>query len=434
METLTLGLFCASLLLCVLTGRSILYALALGLVIFLLYGRSKGFRWKELGQTVFESVRAVRNILMTFILIGILTALWRAAGTIPVIVCWAARILRPSLFLVMTFLMNCLVSFLTGTALGTAATMGVICSSIAAAMQIDIALVGGAVLSGIYFGDRCSPMSTSALLVADLTRTNLFHNIRAMIRSANIPFCAVCAIYTGLGALGIQTKAVPNLEALFCREFQLHWVEVLPAVIVLGMSLLRIDVKATMAASSLSAVLICVFMQHTAVSALPRLVWEGYRASNQEVALWIDGGGILAMAKVMAIVCLSTAYSGIFQKTELLARAKYGICALSRRIGPYTTTLCTAIAVGLLTCNQAMTIIMTYQLCDEAEDNKNALALHLEDTAVIVAPLIPWSIACAVPLASINGSPACVLFAFFLYLLPIWNCALEMRELYICSR
>ena len=45
--------------------------------------------------------------------------------------------------------------FLIGTSLGTAATMGFICVSIGKAMGINPYYLGGAVLSGIYFGDRC---------------------------------------------------------------------------------------------------------------------------------------------------------------------------------------------------------------------------------------------------------------------------------------
>ncbi len=68
----------------------------------------------------------------------------------------------------MTFLLYCGVSVLTGTSFGTAATMGAICMSMAAALCMDLRLVGGAVLSGVYFGDRCSLVSTSASLISEL--------------------------------------------------------------------------------------------------------------------------------------------------------------------------------------------------------------------------------------------------------------------------
>ena len=90
MEWLVLGLFCGGLVTCLLLDVSILYALGAGLGLFLLYGRRKGFPWAELVRMALDGVKTVKNILITFLLIGVLTALWRAAGTIPVIVCWAA--------------------------------------------------------------------------------------------------------------------------------------------------------------------------------------------------------------------------------------------------------------------------------------------------------------------------------------------------------
>ena len=80
METLTLLLFCAALVVCVALNWSILYALAVGLVIFLAYGRRRGYGWRELGSMCLDGVKTARNILVTFLLIGVLTALWRAGG------------------------------------------------------------------------------------------------------------------------------------------------------------------------------------------------------------------------------------------------------------------------------------------------------------------------------------------------------------------
>lgn len=93
------------------------------------------------------------------------------------------------------FLLCSILSVLIGTSLGTAATIGVICFSIGKAMGINPYYVGGAVLSGIYFGDRCSPMSTSALLIAELTKTNLYTNIKLMIKTSIIPFVMTCLFY-----------------------------------------------------------------------------------------------------------------------------------------------------------------------------------------------------------------------------------------------
>ena len=121
MELLVFSLFAAALLVCVIFHISLLFALLLGYVIFALYAIRKGFSLPEVLGMSAQGVRAAKNILTTFVLIGILTSLWRAGGTIPAIVCYSVRVMEPRLFLVCSFLLYCLVSFLTGSAFGSAA-------------------------------------------------------------------------------------------------------------------------------------------------------------------------------------------------------------------------------------------------------------------------------------------------------------------------
>ncbi|MCC8059277.1 MAG: sodium:proton antiporter [Clostridiales bacterium] len=419
METITLLLFCALLLFCLIFHLSVLYALAAGLVIFLIYGRKRGFSFAELLRMCLEGIKTAGNILTTFVLIGILTALWRASGTIPAIICYASVLIRPSIFLLVCFLLNCALSFLTGTSLGTAATMGVICASVATAMGIPAFLVGGAVLSGAYFGDRCSPVSTSALLVANLTGTNIFDNIRAMMKTAAIPFATTCALYLLIGLLIPHNGNLPDLTALFTREFRLHWVALLPAALILLLSFFRVPVKITMLGGILPALLICRFFQEWTWQDILSFSLLGYQARDTAVAGMMNGGGLLSMAKVAAIVCISSAYSGIFHRTGLLGSIRRFILLLSEKATPFCTTLLTAILAVSISCNQTLGTMLTQQLCQDTEPDRQRFAIDLEDTVIIIAPLIPWSIAGATPLAAIGAPTASILFAFFLYLVPV---------------
>ena len=421
MEWLVLGLFCGGLILCLLLDWSILYALLAGLLLFLLYGRRKGFGWKALLGMALAGVKTVKNILITFLLIGVLTALWRAAGTIPVIVCYAAKLIRPGVFLLMTFLLNAAVSVLTGTSFGTAATMGVICATMGGVMGVPVVLTGGAVLSGVFFGDRCSPVSTSALLVAELTKTSIFDNIRRMIKTALVPFLVSCAVYALLGRLAPHGEGTLDLGALFSREFDLSLWAAIPAAVILILSLLRVNVKLAMGASILSAVPLCLWLQGCSPLSLLRVALVGYAAGDAQVAAMLDGGGVVSMLRVGAIVCLSSSYSVLFQKTGLLDQVKGAISRLAYRTGPFFATLVTSALAGMVACNQSLTILLVHQLCRELRDDPSDTAIDLEDTAVVVAPLVPWSIAGAVPLNAVGAPGISVLLACYLYLLPVWR-------------
>lgn len=425
MEVLTIGIFCALLIICIITGKSILYALLAGLIIFSLYGKKQGYSWRQISRMALQGVWKVKNILLTFILIGMLTALWRQAGTIPAIICYTVHLIKPSTFLLMTFLLNCLISVLTGTALGTAATIGVVCATMASALGIPSWMTGGAILSGVYFGDRCSPVSTSALLVAELTETGIYTNIKNMIKSALAPFTITCILYL-IVSIQLHGKIeMPDLGHAFGSEFRLSWIALLPAAVILLLSVMQAGVKIAMIASIVTAIPVCIGLQNMAFTELPELLLNGFHSTDVTVAAMLNGGGITSMLKVGAIVCISSSYSGIFQATGILNGFQKMVCLLADRTKPYFAVLVTSILTSVMACNQTLAIMLTGQLCSRTEPDKLRFANNLEDSAVLIAPLVPWSIACAVPLTAAGAPGYSVLFAVFLYLLPLCDLVLK---------
>ena len=425
MEVLTIGIFCALLIICIITGKSILYALLAGLIIFGLYGKKQGYSWRQISRMALQGAWKVKNILLTFILIGMLTALWRQAGTIPAIICYTVHLIKPSTFLLMTFLLNCLISVLTGTALGTAATIGVVCATMASALGIPSWMTGGAILSGVYFGDRCSPVSTSALLVAELTETGIYTNIKNMIKSALAPFTITCILYLTVSIQLHGKTEMPDLGHAFGSEFRLSWIALLPAAVILLLSVMQAGVKIAMIASIVTAIPVCIGLQNMAFTELPELLLNGFHSTDVAVAAMLNGGGITSMLKVGAIVCISSSYSGIFQATGILNGFQKMVCLLANRTKPYFAVLVTSILTSVMACNQTLAIMLTGQLCSRTEPDKLRFANNLEDSAVIIAPLVPWSIACAVPLTAAGAPGYSVLFAVFLYLLPLCDLVLK---------
>lgn len=428
LEFVTIGLFTAILMGCIMTGASIIYALAAGYILFCLYGLRKGHSPSALFKMSLSGVRTVKNMLVVFALIGMITALWRGAGTIPVIICYSARLIQPSIFLMLAFLLNCLVSVLTGTSFGTVATMGVICMSMASAMGMNPVLVGGAIVSGIFFGDRCSPVSTSALLVSELTKTNIFENIRRMMITAAVPFAVTCILYLVLGAFLGGKGAPMDVQALFAGSFRLHWIMVLPAAMILILSAFRVNVKVTMLASILAASGLCLFVQQISIPELCGIMLTGYHSADPELGVMMDGGGILSMVRVIIIICLSSSYAGIFEGTGLLTGMKRYIGTLGRKITPFGSICFVSVITSMVSCNQTLAIMLTHQLCRELEPDDGAMAIHLENSVVVLAPLIPWSIAGAVPLTTIGAPASSLLLACYLYLVPLWSFLVEFGK------
>ena len=263
MATAVLGVFAAALLACSLLGVPTVWPLLGGAFLFFGFGVAQGHGWLDMARAALSSVHTVGKILVTFLLIGVLTAMWRASGTIVYIVDITSGMCSGPVILLATFLLCCLMSFLTGTSFGTAVTMGTICAFIATNAGAPIMLTGGAVLSGSYFGDRCSPVSTSSLLVATLTGTSVLKNIPAMVRSSFVPFVLACALFLGMGVLmsaGADAGSAVGLSGQravgatqIAAGFNLTPWELAPAILVLGLSLLRLDVWIILAAGAASA-------------------------------------------------------------------------------------------------------------------------------------------------------------------------------------
>ena len=427
-EWIVLGLFCLSLLISVIFKCSVIYALLFGLLLFLLYGRKKNISWRELAQVSFDGIIKVKSVLITFVLIGMLTSLWRSAGTIPVIVSLSAALIKPSLFYLMAFLLNCMVSLLTGTAFGTAATMGVICASVGSSMGISKVITGGAILAGVYFGDRCSPLSTSALLVSQVTDTDIFDNIKRMSRSSFVPFLITSLIYYVMGLSVDSEAAAPNLNVLFSKEFNLSLISLIPAAVIAVLSLFKVNVKMAMSVSIISAIPIAVFLQGENLLHIPELLLGGYVSSCEEIGELLNGGGILSMLNVALIVLISSSYSGLFERTGLLENVKEFIAKFRSRTNDFSAVLLTSVCSGAIACSQTLAAMMCCLLAMEKDSNKEEFALSLEDSVIVISPLIPWSIAGAVPLASFGASKASIPFAVFLYILPLWHLLCSFKQ------
>ncbi len=414
-------LFAAALIVCIIFDLSVIYALLAGLLIFSLCALKMGHGAKDILGMMISGVQTAKKVILNLLLIGILTALWRAAGTIPAIICYASALIHPKTVVLMSFVLNCVVSMLTGTAFGTAATMGVISMTMGIAMGADPILLGGAIVSGAYFGDRASPMSTSALLVSELTETNVFENIRGMLRRSFVPFIVCCLIYTLAGVFLHAGGDAPELDSLFSKELHLHWLCLIPALLVIIMSLLKIRVQITMTASIISAAILCLALQHDSTVAMLSIAVTGFHAQDAQLAALLDGGGITSMLRSMAIIFISSTYAGIFSGTGLLDEIKCHIHSLGMRISAFGAVLVTAALTSVISCNQTLAIMLTHQLCRDTEPDRRRLALYIEDTAIVLAALVPWSIACSVPLDSIGAPISSLLTASFLYLLPIWS-------------
>ena len=405
---------------------SILYPLLLGLAAFSISAYFRGYSLPDLLAMMLKGSRQSLLVIRIFVLIGIITAVWRASGTIPFIVYHGIAYLSEQYFVLSAFILSSLMSFLLGTSFGTVGTMGVILMVLARSGQVDTNVAAGAIIAGAYFGDRCSPMSSSANLVAVLTRTRLYLNLANMLKSSVLPFLASCAGYAFFSLRHPLIGEDNPIVAAIPQAFDLNPVALAPALLILALAALRIDVKISMGLSSLAGMAIAVFIQQVSPAELLGYIATGYRLNQAgPLSEVMQGGGLLSMVPVSLIVLISSAYSGLFAGTGLLRDIERVYELISRKVGIYAGTVVTSFATAAFGCNQTLAVMLTHQLTQGAYEKKRLsryrLALDLENTVIVISVLIPWNIAGAVPAAALSADSGFIPYALYLFFVPLAN-------------
>lgn len=417
------GLFLAAMVVCLGTGMSMLIALAIGLICFSAVALRRGFTFSQVVRMIAGSTKKSFIVLRILLLIGLVTALWRSSGTIAFFVYHGIQLITPSLFILITFILSSVLSYALGTSFGVAGTAGVIFMTLARSGGVNELMTAGAVISGAYFGDRCAPASSCANLVAAVTETKLYSNVRLMFKTGALP-----TLLTALGFLFLSARSPISvvdpaiLEALQ-NSFDLSFWSVLPAILMLVLPLLGIEVRWALIASILSALGVTVLLQDITLWDALKTAIVGYAPQSGALADILSGGGLLSMLNVCLTVFLSGTFSGVFEGTHMLDGVQGKIGEAARKIGLFPTMVITSIATCGAFCNQTIATMLNAQLLtgvyDSAGASRSELAIDMSNSVVTIAGLIPWSIACAVPLQMLGADLTAIPYCLLLWLIPV---------------
>lgn len=91
MELWILAAFSAALIACLAAGKSLIFALLAGFILFFSHGLKTGHSFSEMVHLALSGIKTTKNVLITLSLVGMLTAAWRISGTIPYIVYHASQ-------------------------------------------------------------------------------------------------------------------------------------------------------------------------------------------------------------------------------------------------------------------------------------------------------------------------------------------------------
>lgn len=404
-------------------NASMIFPLLIGFCVFSGLAVKNGWTIRKVLSFAAGSFRESFIVIGNLLIIGCLTGIWRVCGTIAYFVTLGVSLIPPGLFLLAAFLLAAAMSYAIGTSFGVTATAGVILMAIARAGGVNPVMAAGAILSGVYVGDRGSPAASSAVLVSVLTGTDMRRNVRIMLKTSVVPFLICCALYGALSACFPPTSIDDGISRLLSEEFVLGWYCLIPAVLMIALPFLGLKVKMAMLVSLLSALAVSVFSQGDGVVDCLRAMVLGYRAENGALNDMLSGGGVASMLEVSAILLISGTYGGIFRGTGMLKPVNDGIRRWSERIGRFPTMILLGAGACGLFCNQTIGAIMQNQLSaalyGDSEKERYEKMSDMENSVILVAGLVPWCIASSVPLGMLGANARSIPAALYLWMVPL---------------
>ena len=418
LEFIFLFLFSSTILLFSFLNLPLLLSLLVGYVLFFIYGLIREYTFSNMLSFSISGVVTARNVMLQLVIIGAMTGLWRAIGTISYIVYSTYSLATPRTIILSTYLLCALVSTLIGSSMGTSATMGVICATTAMSMGLSPALVGGAVLSGCAVGDRCSPVSGPATLISSITKTDIYTFCRMMTRTALLPFILTGAIYYFLTGTAVHESS-SDLMKVFSSYYRMNLWMLFPAAVLVLLIICRLKVRHAMLVSVAASILVGLFNHSLNFKEIFSIIIFGFHPEDENLARLISGGGIISMSKIIGIILISSTYSGIFRGTGFLHGIKEHVAKLSSVTNSFFATLVTAIATSALACNQTLAVMLTNDVVSELVVDNEKRAIYLSDSAILISALIPWSIAGTAVLLFVGAPLNGLLFSFYNYLLPL---------------
>lgn len=411
------------------------WAVALGLVLFTVYGLRRGVSWREMWNAAWAQGKKMCAVLVIYALIGCITGLWRSGGTIAFFIYYGTRLMTPRLFLLVAFLLTCLISYALGTSFGVVGTAGVILMALGRSGGVDPAITAGTVLAGAYFGDRCSPASSSATLVAAATDTKLYDNLKMMRRTGWLPLLVSTAVYAVLSWTHPLQAVDDSLLQALADTFRLSpWV-VIPAAVIVLLPLCKVSIRASMAVSAGSALGVTLLLQGMDLLTALKIALLGYRGSGALGDI-LSGGGVLSMVECSVLAIGTGMYAGLLDRLGALDGMRGAAERLAEKAGLFAACTASYTVTSCVFCNQSTGAVLVPQLLRKTYHEKGAddgeLAIDMENSGVVISPLIPWNISVSIPLVMLGAGARAIPYAVLLYVIPLCY-GLTKRHFYPCK-
>ena len=375
-----------------------------------------GFNWKEMMEVVGEKLKKVMPITSLLLVVGILLASLMYSGTLPMLIYYGIKVVKPEWLALSAFLLCLVFSITTGTSNGSVSTAGLAMIGLATAMgeSVNIGLVAGAIYAGAMFGDKLSPLSDTTIMSSMITDNDIFDHIRHMSKTVIPAAIASVVIYIviALRSQGSSVSSESTMEMLNTLDAMYRWNVILlvPLVMVLVGAVMKKPSNLVLLSASAVALLLGVFYQGFSLTQGINCLYDGFKPSivaaartgfdvetmSSAAKTLTSRGGISSMTKpfIMVFICLH--FSAIAEACGALDVILHKILGFVKGAGSLilisgiTTLLLTGLA-GSSSVSLLVAGSMYKKKYEEMGLSTLNLSRTLEDFGTGTAGFFPWA-------------------------------------------
>lgn len=374
-----------------------------------------------------KSARQILPALPVLLLIGGVSTTWMLSGVVPTMIDYGLAMISPPVFLFVCCAVCAAISVLTGSSWTTIATIGVAFMGIGSVMGYSEAWIAGAVISGAYFGDKCSPLSDTTVLASTTCGVDLFAHIKYLAYTTVPAMTIALAVFAAVGLSFTPADATASadlVERLHATFNITPLVLVIPAL-TLTLILLRVNTLLTLAVSTLSGLIgmfvfqpalfqaidasASGFVSQLGVAAHALLTDTAVSTGHPRLDELVSTGGVAGMLPTVYLVLCAMLFGGAMMGSGMLSSITGAITSRLRSArASVGATVASGLVLNSCTADQYLSIIIGGNIYKNVYRRNGLegrlLSRSLEDSTSVTSVLIPWN-SCGITQSTVLGVP-----------------------------
>ena len=419
----------------------------IGVIIAALMAMRLGYKWAAIEEMMIKGINRAMQALLILAIVGMMVGVWLLSGTIPTMIYFGLKLLKPSIFLIAAVLICSVTSLATGTSWGTMGTMGLALMGIGHGMGLPVGPTAGAILAGAYFGDKLSPLSDTTNLAPAMAGTDVFTHVKYMLKATVLAY-VIALVFFGVygfrvtGDGQVDTSKIHELLVGIETTFNINPILLLPPIVVILAIALKVPAIPGITLGLITGAILAPIFQRDLVVFNQDLeimstgvvfgdilycAKDGFVCNTGIEALdkLLTNGGLMNMASSILMTIIAMMFGGIMEETKQLEVIINKVTQFVKS-GPglIIATEITCVLSNMTMPEQYISILVPGRMYADAYRragiHPKSLSNALESAGTVTSALVPWN-TCGLYIYSTLGVTAFTYFpwAVFNWTMPI---------------